>query len=58
MKTPDYMTKPGALALADRIRRFWYSHGHMPKVWIEKMDTRAEGEVYVVRSNLTWKMPA
>lgn len=57
VKPVEHMTKPGAEFLAARIRTFWLQRGIVPKVWTEKLDTRQEGEVYVVRSNLSWKVP-
>ena len=55
---PDHMTKPGAEFLAERIRRYWLQRGHFAKVWTEKLQTHGEGEVFVIRSNLNWRVPS
>lgn len=57
LNIPDHLTKPGAEFLAERIRRYWHQRGVAPKVWTERMEARGEGEVYVVRSNLIWRVP-
>lgn len=57
MSKADYMTKVGAEALVRRIREYWMNLGVRVNVWSERQEGFGEGEIYVVRSNLGWKVP-
>lgn len=57
MQKADFMSKVGAEALVRRIREYWLDRGVRVNVWAERQEGFGEGEIYVVRSNLGWKVP-